>query len=269
MFINIMKSITLITNQLNKMLTSKVMLYIALFVSLTNIVSYIALGDLVSVLVFIVVGIITNHYTGNMIIVLLLPLVLTNLLFLTDRTLKLRETMVENMSDDKTENKNKKTKQTGSEDKDNKRDDVDEADESDNINKKSTNTNDDTLDLKPKNKKSSDKKLTTKTKNNKKNKDEDINENETYEAFFKGISGQLSSESIEKMTNQTNKLIESQQKLKNAMGQLSPMVDNAKAMMKNLGDMGNLIGFEGFDSKTMNTSVKNIMNKFMNISSVE
>lgn len=197
---------------INNLLSSKIVLYIIMFLSLTNLIGYISLGDTTSVLVFLISGLVASYYTGNMVLVLLTPILITNFLYSLDRGFSIRETMVEGMKDKK--------------------------------------------DKKDKN---------TKNKKVKKDIDTDktINEKETFEEFFKGIGDNVNSGSLEKMTNQTKQLIESQMNLKKAMGQLTPMVDNAKTMMKNLGDMGNLAGFEGFDPKNMNASIKNIMNQFM------
>lgn len=222
-----------VPSSVNKLLTNKIVLYVVMVLSLTNLIGYISLNDTMSVLVFLLSGMVTSYYTGNMTLILLMPIVVTNLLYGMDRRLKIRETMVESM-DNKTDKKTAKT---------------------------------------------ADKKKTTKSKPVKKNtknggkapakkgdNDLDINDNATYEKFFEGLGKNVNSDNLEKMTNQTKKLIESQTSLKEAMGQLTPMVDNAKQMMKNLGDMGKLTGFEGFNTKNMNASIKNIMNQFMSAS---
>jgi Sec-independent protein translocase protein TatA len=209
---------------LNKLLANQVVLYVVMFLSLTNLIGYISLNDTTSVLVFLITGMITSYYTGNMVLVLLMPMVITNLLYGMDRQMRFREGMK-----NKNENGEKNNK---------------------------------------KNKKQGDKKAKS-SKKNKKNKELDdthmkIDDNATYEDFFKGLGNNVNGENLEKMTNQTKKLIESQMNLKEAMGQLTPMVDNAKKMMKNLGDMSKLTGFEGFDTKNMNASIKKMMNQFMN-----
>lgn len=203
-----MKKITL-PNSVKKILTSKISLYIAVFLSLTNLLGYISINDTTSIMVFLLSGLATSYYTGNMVLILVIPMIITNALYAIDSGFCIRETMVEGRTT----------------------------------------------------KKKTDKKVAKKAK---KGGDLDINETETYEEFFKDIGKTMKGDSLEKMTNQTQQLIESQVNLKKAMGQLTPMVDNAKKMMKNLGDMGNLAGFEGFDPKNMNASVKNIMNQFMN-----
>lgn len=208
---------------LNKLLTNQFVLYIVLFLSLTNLAGYISMNDTASVLVFLTAGLITSYYTGNMVLVLFIPMVVTNILYGVDRGLNIRETMVEGMQKNKDDTNTEKSKKT-----------------------KKTNT-----------------KNAKKSKKSKTNSPTDVNEKETYEEFFKDINKTMNSDSLEKMTNQTQNLIESQTNLKNAMGQLTPMVDNAKKMMKSLGDMGNMAGFEGFDPKNMNASVKNMMNQFM------
>lgn len=214
---------------LNKLLSNQVVLYIVMFLSLTNLIGYISLNDTTSVLVFLITGMITSYYTGNMVLVLLMPMVITNLLYGMDRQIKFREGM---QNKDETESETKDTE------KDNKKNKIQDV------------------------KKSSSKK--NKKDKKQKNNHMEIDDNATYEDFFKGLGNNVNGENLEKMTNQTKKLIESQMNLKEAMGQLTPMVDNAKKMMKNLGDMSKLTGFEGFDTKNMNASIKKMMNQFMN-----
>jgi hypothetical protein len=213
------------SKSLNKLLANQVVLYVVMFLSLSNLIGYISLNDTTSVLVFLITGMITSYYTGNMVLVLLMPMVITNLLYGMDRQIKFREGM---QNKDKTEDG----------EKDNKK------------NKK--------------NKKQDNKGKNEGKKDKKQNNHMEIDDNATYEDFFKGLKNNVNGENLEKMTNQTKKLIESQMNLKEAMGQLTPMVDNAKKMMKNLGDMSKLTGFEGFDTKNMNASIKKMMNQFMN-----
>lgn len=222
-----------VPSSVNKLLTNKIVLYVVMVLSLTNLIGYISLNDTMSVLVFLLTGMVTSYYTGNMTLILLMPIVVTNLLYGMDRGLKIRETMVESMEgknekeDDKKTTKSKKAKNEA-------------KNETKNNSKKGGKTT---------TKKSAD--------------DLDIDDTATYEKFFEGLGKNVNSQNLEKMTNQTKKLIESQTNLKEAMGQLTPMVDNAKQMMKNLGDMGKLTGFEGFNTKNMNASIKNMMNQFM------
>jgi hypothetical protein len=204
-----------VPKSVNKLLSNNVVLYVVMIVSLTNLIGYISLNDTISVLVFLLTGMITSYYTGNMTLILLAPIVVTNVLYGMDRQLKVRETLVESM-ENKTSSKKVK--------KDTKK---------------------------------------TKPPPEKKKDDLDIDNKATYENFFEGLGNNVNTENLEKMTNQTKKLIESQQNLKEAMGQLTPMVDNAKILMKNLGDMGKLTGFEGFNTKNMNASIKKMMNQFM------
>lgn len=214
----------------NKLLSNTIVLYIVMIVSLTNLIGYISLNDTTSVLLFLITGLVTSYYTGNMTLILLSPIIVTNLFYVIYGQTNIRETMVERM-ENKTDNNSKNKVKNSSKNK-----------------KNGTNAS----------KKDTHKKPTDK------DDDLEINQAATYESFFEGLGNNVNSTSLEKMTNQTKKLIESQVKLKEAMGQLTPMVDSAKTLMKNLGDMGKLTGFEGFNSKNMNASIKKIMNQFMN-----
>lgn len=224
-----------VPSSVTKLLTNKVVLYVVMVLSLTNLIGYISLNDTISVLVFLLTGMMTSYYTGNMTLILLMPIVVTNLLYGMDRGLKIRETMVESM-----EGKGSSETATGTSGK--------------KKTKKATNNSKKATNNSKKGGKAADKKSAD---------DLDIDDTATYEKFFEGLGKNVNGENLEKMTNQTKKLIASQTNLKEAMGQLTPMVDNAKQMMKNLGDMGKLTGFEGFNTKNMNASIKNMMNQFM------
>jgi hypothetical protein len=71
----------------NKVLENKYVLYFVLFLSVTNILGYLFLGNLNAVIFFILVGYLVYNFSKNMIIVLTIPLVLTSILMI-GRTVK-------------------------------------------------------------------------------------------------------------------------------------------------------------------------------------
>ena len=66
----------------SKMLESKYVLYVVLFLAATNLLGYMMVGRFTSVIFFILVGYLTYNFTKNMIIVLMVPLILTSVLVL-------------------------------------------------------------------------------------------------------------------------------------------------------------------------------------------
>ena len=64
----------------DKLLQSKDLLYIVLFVSIMNIVVYLQANNFNAILLFVAVGYLSTYFTKNMIINLALPIIVTSLL---------------------------------------------------------------------------------------------------------------------------------------------------------------------------------------------
>ena len=84
-------------------LKSKITLYIALFLGITNIVGLIAKNDWNSVVFFVIVALLASFFTKNMAVILITALVGTNLLYANMR-------FREGMKEGKKKKKKKKTK---------------------------------------------------------------------------------------------------------------------------------------------------------------
>jgi len=63
-----------------KLLENKYVLYIILFLAVTNLLGYMVMGSIAPVIFFIIVGYLVSIFSKNMIIVLLVPLLLTSIL---------------------------------------------------------------------------------------------------------------------------------------------------------------------------------------------
>ena len=63
-----------------KFLTNKYVLYLVVFLSITNMIGYLVMGNLNSLIYFLIVGLITSIFTQNMCIILLSALLLSNIL---------------------------------------------------------------------------------------------------------------------------------------------------------------------------------------------
>lgn len=63
-----------------KFLTNKYVLYLVVFLSITNMIGYLVMGNLNSLIYFLIIGLITSIFTQNMCIILLSALVLSNIL---------------------------------------------------------------------------------------------------------------------------------------------------------------------------------------------
>ena len=69
-----------IPKAVSKLLENKYVLYTILFLAVTNMVGYMVMGNITPVIFFIIIGYLVSIFSKNMIIVLLVPLLLTNIL---------------------------------------------------------------------------------------------------------------------------------------------------------------------------------------------
>ena len=64
----------------NHILHNRFILYFILFVSILNIIGFTTNGNLLSPVIFILIGFLTSYFSKNMLIVLIVPLLITNIL---------------------------------------------------------------------------------------------------------------------------------------------------------------------------------------------
>ena len=83
---------------MEKLLQNKYVLYLVLFIAVTNILGYLAIEDFRSLMVFIAVAALASHFSKNMIIVLGSALIGTNVLYASSR---MREGFKEGNADKK------------------------------------------------------------------------------------------------------------------------------------------------------------------------
>ena len=69
------------SHRFKKLLHNKIVLYVVVFIALTNVVGYISLDDFESLTFFCVIGILSSFFSKNMIINLSVAILSTNLLF--------------------------------------------------------------------------------------------------------------------------------------------------------------------------------------------
>jgi len=70
---------------MEKLLQNKYVLYLVLFIAVTNILGYLAIEDFRSLMVFIAVAALASHFSKNMIVVLGSALIGTNVLYASSR----------------------------------------------------------------------------------------------------------------------------------------------------------------------------------------
>ena len=69
-------------NSVNNALTNKYVLYVVLFLAVTNILGYLAVQNFTAVTFFLLVGFLTHYFSKNMTIILLTAMIATSFLFL-------------------------------------------------------------------------------------------------------------------------------------------------------------------------------------------
>lgn len=69
-----------VARTISKLLENKYVLYVVLFLAITNLLGYMMMGNVNALVFFILVAFLTSNFSKNMIVVLLTPLVLTSLL---------------------------------------------------------------------------------------------------------------------------------------------------------------------------------------------
>ena len=86
---------------IKKMLVNKYVLYVILFISITNILGYLGSQDFNALTFFVIVAFLTTYFSKNMIIVLLVAMVSTNFLSMSNRIPHTIEAMSNNKRKDK------------------------------------------------------------------------------------------------------------------------------------------------------------------------
>lgn len=187
--------------ELNQLLKDKNVLYIVLFLAVTNLFGYIIIGNLEAVVFFLIIGFLTSYFSKNMIVIMLVAMLTTNFLVAGRRVgYAVKEAMTNKETKDKDENKD--------ENKDDKKDKVD------NMNDKGK----DEMDM---------------------DKDDvgEIDHAGTVEAAYDQIDKLLNSDAIKHMSNDTQRLAGRQAELMKQMQTLTPMVEQGMKSLEKLGGM--------------------------------
>ena len=200
-----------IKRTIDKLLKSVYFLYIIVAVAFLNIVGYLSMGDINSVIIFSLLGMITYVYSKNMIIVLGVPVLLTA--FVSTLTTNNSMTRVEQFDNQE-----------------------DEAEDEYNYEQHSNENKS--------GKKHKKKKHHISTKYN-------LDKESTEANFYNDLSSSkdINSDDLSDMTQHTEKLIQKQKKLKDTMNQLMPIANKTNEFMNSIdidklaGLVGNLKGF--------------------------
>ena len=189
---------------LNSFLKDKNVLYVVLFLAITNIFGYLMLRNFDAIVFFFVVGFLSTYFSKNMIIVMIIAMISTNLLVGS----KLLGSYKEGLTNPKPNHDTKTHKK-----KDNKKHPIEHMDTLSpaNIDGSDDDTTDEIQGAKPK-----------------------INFASTLESAYDNLDKLLSSESINKMTADTQRLAEKQQVLMGNIEKLVPFIGKAENLLKGM-----------------------------------
>jgi len=226
-------------NELSKLLTNKYFLYFIVFLSVTNVLGYLVNNKIHAVIFFALVSFLMANFSKNMVVILLVALISTNLLMANKRMREGMEKM-EKGEDEKDEKEEKEEEKMGATEpikkeekkEENKGEKKKEPVPAEPVKKPETFGNKHASQLKNAAPVDGD-------------EDSRIDYASTLEGAYDNLDKILGSEGINKLTGDTQKLMAQQQKLFDSMQHMAPMIQNAKEMlagfdMKGLGDLANM-----------------------------
>jgi hypothetical protein len=201
------------------LLKDKNVLYIVSFLAITNMLSYLFARNYDAVVFFVVVGFLTTYFSKNMIVVMLVAMLSTNLFMGTKVVTKKIESMATRQDDEEKESEDKKLEAMENEKEEG---------------------------AKP----SNEDKPENQTDSNGKKKSK-IDYAATLEEAYDNLEGLIGKSGIEKMTADSANLLKKQEALVQSMKGMEPLLQNAQKMMESF-DVKNLEKMSSMLTGTMN-----------------
>jgi hypothetical protein len=213
-----------LNSAVSKFLTNKWVLNIVAFLALFNVIGYIVMGNLNSVLYFIVFAVLIRYFSKNMTIILGVPLIIVNLLAIKGNVLEGMESG--KTKPNKPENKQEQTNNIV------KKNNPNNASVISDTSAAAAAANDDT---------SSGGEQQGFEPGRRKNKGNNIDYATTIEDAYDELNNILGSDGIQRLTSDTQNLMQQQMQLAEAMKGMAPMIKSLEPMVNNLqGMMGQL-----------------------------
>jgi hypothetical protein len=205
----------------SKFLASKTTLNVVFVIALINVIGYLMIGDIHAIVYFVLVALLTSYFSKNMIIVLGVPIILINLF-----------AMQQNSGVE------------GFESKDKKKDDKKKADD-----KKTT--SDTATDEKPE----------SFEVGRGKNRGSQIDYASTVEDAYDNLNNILKGDGMKRLTGDTQRLMEQQLQLTEAMKGMGPMLEGMAPMIDKLqGMMGQINGVDKLNLGGISKMAKQFQN---------
>jgi len=221
----------------SKVLENKYVLYFVFFLALTNLFGYMILGNVYAIIFFIFVGFVCTFFTKNMILIMSIPIVVTSVLMVGQ---KVKESF-QNSSDSSMPSSSMPTSSmptssmpTATAPNNNSVDIVYPNDPENEINEDSM-ISLDSAQI-PESSTKVDEPMTTMYKKNKR-----IDYASTVEDAYSDLNNILGGDGIKNLTSDTQKLMNQQLQLADAMKSMTPLLESAKGLL------------QGFDMKNLNS----------------
>jgi hypothetical protein len=233
---------------IKSLLKNKTVLYIVLFLAITNVLGYLMTGNIWAVVLFALSGVATTYFSKNMIVVLLVALVITSFFLGTKTAIRITREGMKNKKKAEDGKKKKGGKKDGKKDgkkKENFEDDDDDEDIEDTQHEAAKVVREN-KPMKP----SKDDSMHSTEEDHMKSKDKknsSIDHQSTLEEAYDNLEKMLGSDGIRNMTTDTKKLAEKQKKLMDNIKNMEPMLQNATKMLEGLDleGMGNITKMMG------------------------
>ena len=233
-----------------KFLTNKYVLYLVVFLSITNMIGYLVMGNVNSLIYFLIVGLITSIFTQNMCIILLSALVLSNILIAGQNSYTEGFTETKTSSENTTMTNKPITIQK-------KQTTNNPTTKTSNVGKLATLINDGPMEEREENvetTKNTESEPTTDEafevgmeNTNKKNYRVDYAS--TIEDAYGQLNQILGSDGIKRLTDDTQNLLKQQIQLADAMKSMGPLISNMAPLIEQTKGLMNGVG--GFDMKDL------------------
>lgn len=214
--------------KMDRVLNDKNVLYIVFVIAILNLLGYLLVRNIESVVFFLMVGFLTTHFSKNMIVVLMTAVISTSI-FTSSRSSvykMFKEGMTSKKNTSKDNEKEVKAKKLS-------------------VDNPLTNDKTDEIEDEPEDGKEVKEPMSTSTKSHKKNR---LDYASTMEKAFTNLKHTIGEGGVEGLTNQTQKLIQQQEVLMNNIKGLEPILKSAESFMNNL-NIGGLDGLSGMLSK--------------------
>ena len=198
------------------LLKNKAVLYVVFFIAVTNVFGYLMIKNYEAVMLFTLVGFLAKYFSKNMIIILGISILVTNL-WISSGIKLLNEGVDDTLEKDEEEQEEEEGEETDENVK------CDQTDPSGNCTNSFTN-------MKPLNPATVD-------------GDDSVGPNLDYagslEAAYDNLDKLLDSDAMKRMGSDTEKLAQKQKKLMSNIGKLQPLMNTASAMLEKLNLIGN------------------------------